>query len=148
MEDFTVLISVNKDFNPNYTKIPNKSYRGDAGYDLYYSGSNRMIAPQEILDLPTGWNIKVPDGYWGSIKSRSSTFAKRKLLVLEGVIDSGYTGPLSVLIFNPTSELVQIKSGDRLAQFMVIPVYQLKFEETEIFPDTKRGDSGFGSTGK
>jgi dUTP pyrophosphatase len=112
--------------------------------------------PQPWIDIPplgkaeisTGLRVKVPEDSWANIKSRSSTGWKKGLNVFEGVIDSGYTGPLFVLVFNPNSEPVRIHEGDRIAQLIIIPKYPLtSIVKTGDLPNTERGDSGFGSSG-
>jgi dUTP pyrophosphatase len=117
----------------------------DAGFDLVCCES-AIIWPFCCRDIDTGWDIKVPDGHWGSIKSRSSTFAKRKLMVLEGIIDPGYTGRLSAVVFNPTPFPKLVKAGDRLIQLVVIPMVHTNFQIGMSMPKTKRGKAGFGSS--
>lgn len=118
----------------------------DAGYDLVCI-ENKIIWPHSCVEVDTGWDIKIPDGYWGSIKSRSSTFAKRKLMVLEGIIDPGYTGKLSAIVFNTTFFPKRVRKGDRLVQIIIIPMVQTAFLVRTSLPETKRGRGGFGSTG-
>lgn len=125
---------------------PYRHYPNDAGYDLVCCES-AIIWPFTCKDVDTGWNIKVPDDAWGTIKTRSSTFTRRNLLVLEGVIDPNYTGKLSVVVFNPTLFPKIIKRGDRLAQLMLIPKVNIKFEGVIVMPVTCRGSRGFGSSG-
>lgn len=119
---------------------------GDVGKDLTYIGFDFWLLPFQMTDLDTGWDVKIPDGFWGQIKSRSSTFYKRKLLVLEGVIDPGYTGKLSVAVMNPTLIPRRIKTGDRLGQLLIHKAYYLSLQFVNELPDTQRGRKGFGST--
>ena len=123
-----------------------KKYPTDVGMDLVYVGPNRTIWPHTMLDLDTGWDIKVPYGHWGHIKSRSSTFYHKKLLVLEGVIDPDYTGALSVAVFNPTFLPRRIRTGDRLAQLIIQKAVYCEIDFIDKMPETSRGKKGFGST--
>lgn len=125
---------------------------GDCGFDLevwFPNGDSELIIkPFSFVDLPTGLRVKVGDNAWGMIRARSSTLFKRRLLVGEGTIDSGYTGPLYVTVYNPAPLAQTVKNGDRLAQ--LIPM--MKFQNVTVtyvdeMPDTARGTSGFGSTG-
>jgi len=127
--------------------VPTKAFYTDAGYDLVAT-HNAVVWPHTVCNLDTGWDVKVPAGFWGSIKTRSSTFKRRKLLVLEGVIDSGYTGPLGVLVFNPTFIPKFIKKGERLAQLIILPMSIHLFEIVQQMPVTDRGPNGFGATGR
>jgi dUTP pyrophosphatase len=101
-------------------------------------------------EVPCGLSIKTPSDAWANIKSRSSTMWKRKLHISEGVIDSGYIGPLYVLVHNPNAHPIRIHEFDRLAQIIVLPKYNYGYTHivgTEKLPSTERGDTGFGSSG-
>lgn len=120
--------------------------------DYYFSLKDK----QPWIDIPaggtahiyTGIRVKVPDNAWGSIKGRSSTSWKKGLVVHEGVIDSGYVGPLFLLVANPKSEPVRVSDGDRLAQLIIIPKHHFDYIiRTDKLPETDRGSKGFGSTG-
>lgn len=126
--------------------IPYRSYPDDAGLDLYIM-EDIQIPPGLFKDIPTGWAVKVADGYWGSVKARSSTFFKRGLLVHEGTIDTGYTGPLSVGVFNPSINYVTLKTGDRIAQLVIVPLIEADVQIVDVLPVTSRGERGFGSSG-
>ena len=40
------------------------------------------------------------------------------------------------------------KVGQRIAQLIIMPYPQIEFEEVKELTKTKRGDGGFGSTGR
>ena len=106
------------------------------------------IPPKSYASIPTGVAVKLPPDAWGMIKPRSSTGWKKKLSVFEGVIDTGYTGQLSCLVYNPGDRIKTVKNGERLAQLILVPSYTdhgIKY--VEELPETDRGISGFGSTG-
>lgn len=125
---------------------PERSYPGDAGDDLYVS-ENVVVPPLSSFDVPTDISVKLPDGFFGRIIGRSSTMRRHGLVVLEGVIDNGFTGSLFVCVFNPKSEPVVITAGQRLAQFILHPIVETRYQEVQELPKTERGDSGFGSSG-
>ncbi len=125
---------------------------GDCGYDLeiwFPNGKEKTILlPFAFQDLPTGLYVKVGDNSWGMVRARSSTLFKRRLLVGEGTIDSGYTGPLFVTVYNPTPYAQEVKNGDRLAQLIPVPKFKsVKITYVSEMPKTQRGTSGFGSSG-
>lgn len=98
-------------------------------------------------ELSTGIRVFLPNNAWGNIKSRSSTGWKKRLEVFEGTIDSGYTGPLFILVRNPNDEPVRVYEGDRLAQLILIPKHiPPVIARVNSLPDTVRGNTGFGST--
>lgn len=125
---------------------PSRSFPDDAGLDLYVTDDVK-IGPGEFRDLDTGWAIKIADGYWGSVKARSSTFFKRRLVVHEGTIDAGYTGRLSIGVHNPNGAWIELKTGDRIAQLVILPLIIHHVEIVVDLPKTMRGAEGFGSTG-
>ena len=65
-----------------------------------------------------------------------------------GTIDSDYRGPLGVILINLGSEVAHIAHGDRIAQAVVAPVVQAKYQQVEALSETDRGEGGFGSTGR
>jgi dUTP pyrophosphatase len=127
-------------------KYPSRNYKNDAGFDLPCC-KTKILWPFQCIDLDTGWDIKIPDGFFGMIKTRSSTFFRRKILVLEGVIDPDYTGPLSVVIFNPTLIPKIVKKGERLGQLVILPLHYFPMAQVNELPLTGRGNRGFGHTG-
>jgi dUTP pyrophosphatase len=65
-----------------------------------------------------------------------------------GTIDSDYRGEIKIILINFGKEDFTIQSGDRIAQFVVSKVYTARFEEVKELNNTKRGEGGFGHTGK
>ena len=129
---------------------PEKAYSDDAGYDLEVS-EDTTVPPRGFVDIPsTVAGIEPPAGTWGLVIGRSSTLRKRGLMVNQGVIDFGWRGPLFAGVFNMTDEPVHVKRGDRLAQYILIPVVP-----SELIPVARpedltyhpRGHNGFGSSG-
>ena len=104
------------------------------------------ISAGEFIDVPTGLSIKLPENVWASIRPRSSTFAKRRLIVFDGTVDNGFVGELFVMVYNPNKYDVTIKKGDRLAQLVLHPMVKCDIVYTHELPQTERGQTGFGST--
>ena len=120
-----------------------KGYKGRSRAGKWFD-----IPPGSTAEVPTGLKVKVPDDSWGNIRSRSSTGFKLGLIVLDSVIDPGYTGPMFALVHNPTNVPVRIEQGMRLAQLVLIPVYRLKsIIKVDELPQTVRSETGFGSSG-
>lgn len=129
-------------------KAPTKGYNDDAGFDLYCD-AEMVIMPSTFVDIPLGVAIKVPEGTWGLLTARSSTLRKHGLMVAQGVIDCGYTGPLFAGVWNMTDEPVKVEPGMRLVQYILIHNASLDVQAQEVaeLPKTNRGAAGFGSTG-
>jgi dUTP pyrophosphatase len=131
--------------------VPMPSYQtaGAAGFDLA-ANADLTVSPGAIVLVPTGLVMEVPDGHFLAIIARSSTPLKRGLVVPNGVgvVDSDYRGPtdeIKIQIMNLTSEPVEIKIGDRLAQGIVMPFVRVELEDGDGATEPSRG--GFGSTG-
>lgn len=142
-----LLVRVHQDCN-NEDPISLPAKDGDVGYDLkaWVPEGHIVIMPQKMFNIRTGVSFKLPHGYWGDIRPRSSTFAKRKLFVMGGTIDEGYTGEISIFVWNPTLEPHTVRDGDRLAQLVILHRNTPEIEVVRDLPDTVRGSSGFGST--
>lgn len=128
------------------------SLPGDAGFDLYNASDKYIeIAPGISKEVFAGIQLKIPDGYCGLVRSRSSTFYRRGLFVIEGLIDCGYTGPVFTLVWNPAlngkNHSAFINSWERLGQLLIVPVPEVQVKSVEELPKTARGEKGFGSTG-
>lgn len=123
---------------------------GDAGFDLYNAGPEIELHPGCHVSVPTNVSVKIPDGYVGLILARSSTFTKLQVFVVQGVIDSGYTGELFTIAWHPGlthSRPTKINPGDRISQLVVVPYFYGSVREVKELPITNRGSAGFGSTG-
>ncbi len=128
--------------------ISHPKKEGDVGYDLYTSEDTMIPALNSTpVNIPTGIQVKLPPKTWGDIRSRSSS-AKKGIEVVSCVIDNGYTGPLFACCYNRTKEDIMIKRGERLSQFVIHPICTPQSIEVDDLPETERGGSGFGSTGK
>lgn len=130
---------------------PTKAHPGDAGWDLHCCPKNDSpyaeIAPGKSALVGTGIAVSIPPGYFGYIRSRSGLASKSDLEVGAGVVDSGYTGEVRVLLRNHGDRIQYPMAGDRIAQLLVLPVPEVKLVEVESFEETDRGDGGFGSSG-
>ena len=76
--------------------IPTRASKGSAGLDLY-SSIDDNIEVGSINKTNTGICISLPENSYGSIRDKSSLAAKG-LLTLGGVIDSDYTGEVTVIM--------------------------------------------------
>lgn len=125
---------------------PTKKRREDAGWDLYsYWGVK--LNPGETCPLDCGVSMWVPDGLAGIIFPRSSW--RSKGLVCHSVYDHGYTGLVQPFITNSSSEVIEIEKGERVLQFLYMPVMLGgRVRIVDELPVSDRGENGVGSTGK
>lgn len=109
------------------------------------------IGPDQYGVFDTGLAFEVPKDHVMLVFSRSGHGFKSgtRLANCVGVIDSDYRGELKVKLtrdgrYGSTPE---IKTGDRIAQAMIVPIPKVTFEEVEELSETERGEGGLGSTG-
>lgn len=130
------------------TFLPYRKHADDAGADLRARVDSPVyLHPGHMLKIPTGIGVSIPKGYVGLIQPRSGASSEGKL-VITGTIDAGYTGEMSMNVFNPLdNNYVVIKPKERIAQLVVVPYLQTEFELVDELPSGERGENGFGSTG-
>ena len=129
---------------------PVHGHEADAGFDLRLPKSDEIVvvSPHDSIIINTGVHFNIPEGYTGFIKSKSGLNMKNNILV-EGVVDAGYTGPVIVKLYNHGNEYVHFQSGDKLTQIVFLPIPRVSLcYTTSEFSKTERGDNGFGSTGR
>lgn len=126
-----------------------QGYEGDAGFDLAATTDCTIDARDSGL-IPCGVRLEIPTGLFGWIVARSSTMRRWGLIVLPGVIDTGFRGELLASVWNTQGMPVKVRKGDRIAQLVMLP-NTADFLVTQrvdfIDRETERGDNGFGSTG-
>lgn len=130
---------------------PQYATQGSAGFDLYCNNKDTIIAkPHEIVKIPTGLKMQIPEGYFGAIYPRSSAGIKLrvKLANTTGIIDSDYRGEVILFLINEGEKDLEINKGDRLVQMIIQPYLRVEIQEVEEISQTDRGEGGIGSTGK
>jgi dUTP pyrophosphatase len=126
---------------------PEYKTKGSAGADLKIS-ANVVLMPNHTLVVATGISLAIPEGFVGLLFPRSGLASRGITLANSvGVIDSDYRGEIMVPLVNRSTDPVDLKHGDRIAQIVFIPVTQFPFVVTETLENTSRGSGGFGSTG-
>lgn len=122
-----------------------------SGFDVRAQLSSSMtLQPGERAMIPTGLSFEIPPGFEIQARPRSGWAAKQGMTVLNtpGTIDADYRGEVKVIIINLGKEPVEVTDQERVAQLVLCPVIQAKFEVVEELGDTARGAGGFGSTGR
>ena len=131
--------------------IPIYAKPGDAGADLVAAESVLLEAGGGRALISTGVAIAIPEGFAGLVQPRSGLALKHGITCLNtpGLIDSGYRGELKVLLINTDpNETFEVKKGERIAQLVIQKVEECNFQEVEELPDSERGETGFGSSGR
>jgi dUTP diphosphatase len=136
--------------------LPAYETAGAAGVDLRVNFPPEVreegyeLKPMERCIFPTGFRMEIPVGFEAQIRPRSGLAFRQGITVANapGTIDSDYRGPVGVLLINLGDAPHRIVHGERIAQMVVAPVVQARFEIAGSLSDTARGDGGFGSTGR
>lgn len=142
-------------------KTPTRGTPGSAGLDFYIPNDfytndlagRFFIQPGKSVNIPSGIHVKIPKGYALIAMNKSGVALKKSLQVGACVVDEDYQGEIHLHVVNTGSKLALIKPGEKLVQFLLIPV---KYEGVEVvesleelFPEeSERGEGGFGSTNK
>ena len=134
-------------------EIPLSDYAtsGSAGIDLRACVDGPTpVAPGETVLVPTGFAMHIADpGLAAVLLPRSGMGHKLGIVLgnLVGLIDSDYQGQVFVSCWNRSNEEFIIEVGARIAQMVIVPVVQVKWEVVDSFQDSDRGAGGFGHTG-
>ncbi len=134
-------------------QLPQYATPGSAGLDLRAClDAPLTLAPNAWQLVPTGIAIHLRDpGYAAMLLPRSGLGHKHGIVLgnLVGLIDSDYQGQLMVSCWNRSDVAFTIEPMERIAQMVIVPVVQARFNVVEAFGDvTERGAGGYGSTGK
>lgn len=141
---------------------------GDSGFDLrayitentdgayYDKGVDKwcyVLKSGERKLFDTGKHFELSKYTELQVRPRSGMANKQGITVLNspGTADEAFRGEIKVNLYNSSNQPVIIKSGDRIAQGVIMPVYNshlVKLEKVdEIDTNTERGMDGHGSTG-
>lgn len=129
-------------------RLPRYETAEASGFDLV-AVEDVTIEPGRVGMVPTGLVIKVPKGMFLGVFARSSTPLKRGLMVANGVgvIDPDYCGAtdeVKILVTNFTDAPVTVRTGDRIAQGILLAAPRITWTEGAARPESR---GGFGSSG-
>ena len=129
-------------------KLPEYKTTGSAGADCYARIEKEIILNEnDMVTIPLGFAVEIPDGYEMQIRPRSGLAKKDKMVAVLGTIDSDYRGEVCAILINHSRSIFIVKPNDRIAQAVVCPVIRAEWYLTDKLSETERGEGGFGSTG-
>lgn len=144
--DLKILDARMRDYLPAYATP------GSAGLDLRAClDAPLTLEPGATALVPTGLAVHVADpGFAALILPRSGLGHKHGIVLgnLVGLIDSDYQGQLMVSTWNRGQTTFVLEPFERLAQLVIVPVVQARFNIVDEFAASERGAGGFGSTGR
>ena len=135
----------------NNKHLPEYKTEGSSGMDLYAAIDKEVvIKPLERVLIPTGIKIEIPIEYEAQIRARSGLSIKHGITLINsiGTIDADYRGEICVGLVNLSNQEYTISPDDRIAQMIIMKVEKAQIEVTIELSQSKRGEGGFGSTGK
>ena len=129
---------------PTYAHGPQE----DAGMDLR-AVEGAVLEPGAPRLVATGLAIELPPGYEAQIRPRSGLAAKHAITLPNSpaTIDPGYRGEIRVILLNLGREPYEIHPGDRIAQMVIARYEAIEWEEGDL-NESRRGEGGFGSSGR
>lgn len=132
-------------------KTPNRGTSTSAGIDFYVPEDfeTKTLKPGESVLIPSGIKMQLPRGYALVAFNKSGVAVKQGLSVGACVVDEDYEGEIHLHMINTSDKEQVIATGQKLVQFVLIPVAYFDLEEVDEIPprNTERGSGGFGSTG-
>ena len=132
--------------------LPDYATDGSAGVDLRACVTEPVtVAPGETTLIPTGMAIHIGDPSLAAVLLPRSGLGHKHGIVLGnlvGLIDSDYQGQVFVSCWNRGAEAFTVQPGERIAQMVLVPVVQARFEVVEDFEESDRGAGGFGHSGR
>lgn len=126
-----------------FGKTPNRVHYNDSGADCF-ARENVIIHAHEVVKVPTGIGVELPDGYDIVVHCKSGLSSKG-IWAANAPVDAGYTGEIHAILYNTTDKDFFIGKGDKIGQFVLRPVVYAEFV-TSL--GDERGSDGFGSTDK
>ncbi|MBB1486547.1 dUTP diphosphatase [Oceanospirillum sediminis] len=136
----------------NELPLPTYATEGSAGMDLRACLDEAItINPGETVLIGTGLAIHIGDpGLAGVILPRSGLGHKHGIVLgnLVGLIDSDYQGELMISCWNRGKDAFTIEPGERIAQYVLVPVVQAELNIVQEFDSSDRGAGGFGHSGR
>ena len=140
-----------KVINRSAFELPHYETVSAAGLDVRANTTESIVLePLQRALVPTGLYVEIPDGYEIQVRPRSGLAAKHGISIANapGTIDPDYRGEIAVVLLNTSGEPRRLRRGDRIAQLVFQPAFQVELEESDSLGQTGRGSGGFGHTGK
>ena len=132
-------------------QLPTYQTSGSAAADIAACIDEAVVLnPGERRIIPTGFAMKLPEGYEAQIRSRSGLSSKHGICMANGIgtIDADYRGEVGVILLNLGQEPFTVEPGMRIAQMAVVRCEQAAWQEVSELDETERGQGGYGSTGR
>ena len=133
-----------KSFHPNF-RMPARGSETAGAFDIFMPTHGQVSAEPKKFNL--GFATEIPPGYVAQLLPRSGVGSKGLRVVNTiGVIDADYRGEWMAVLENPLGTTSWFE-GDRILQFLLVPVGTPQLVLVDSLEETQRGSGGFGSSG-
>ena len=133
-------------------RTPSQGTWYSAGIDFYVPNDipyeNLIIGYRGSLLVPLGIKVSIPQNHALIAFNKSGVATKKGLQVGACVVDEDYEGEIHAHFFNLSPDVINLTPGEKIIQFLLIPVtYPVIVEKEELIRrKSTRGEGGFGST--
>lgn len=129
-------------------ELPTRGTENAAGWDIYMPEAG-FVSEHSPTKVALGFSAEVPAGYMALLLPRSGIGAKHGLELNNtcGVIDEDYRGEWMASLKTKHFPAFKWEAGDRILQYVLVPVLNSPPERVHKLSPTRRGTGGFGSTG-
>ena len=129
-----------------------KEFKG-SGFEVNVSEKGNLsiiLKPLGRVLIPSGIHVELPEGTVLDVRARSGLAIKHGIIIVNGVgsVDEDYRGDVGVILGNISNQDFVINNGDRIGQILLHRYEKIGWENVLVLNDTKRGEGGFGHTGK
>lgn len=131
-------------------QMPTYGTQHSAGMDLYAAiDEDIILKPGQYQLIPCGFSMALPEGYEAQVRPRSGLALKHGITILNtpGTIDADYRGEVGAILVNTGDNEFTIVPHMRIAQMIIAAYEKVACLSVDTLEETKRGASGFGSTG-
>lgn len=127
---------------------PLREHATDAGLDLR-TPIDFTVQPHDSYTVDTGVHVQIPKDCCGLLVSKSGLNVNHGI-TSAGLIDEGYTGSIKVKLYNNSSVPYEFQPFDKISQLVILPCYYpgVELVSKTVALGSRRGDGGFGSTGR
>lgn len=127
--------------------MPTKGTNQAGAFDIYMPEAG--IADENPRFVGLGFSTEIPPGHVALLLPRSGAGAKHGVELNNtcGVIDADYRGEWKAAMRTKNGNSFSWAAGERVLQFLIVPVAQIELELVETLTETARGAGGFGSSG-
>lgn len=127
---------------------PTIAYESDAGIDVYYPGERIAIFPGDYKQIKLGIAIEIEKDEVAIMSERSGMAIKYGITSIGNIIDAGYRGEISIILYNTSDIKMMIDHGDKIGQIVICKLGNRDVIEVDELSETERGEKAHNSSGK